>query len=115
MNDVEEVVLDEYVDDSLTKMLQDKMEYPCVVISGVTSNEEVEYFRNRLCTSDACVTAYCFVDDTPVKIGQLELTLSGLLTLRSIFDYGVELRVSPERTRVIDLNDPSMLVKFIRL
>ena len=112
---MEEVVLDEYVDDSFAEHLRSKMVYPCVLLGGITSNEEIEFFRNRKTDEDVSVTAYCMVDGEPINLGQIELTLNGLLFLRSIFPYEVQLCISEEKFVKIDLNDPKDLMRYIRL
>lgn len=56
------------------------------------------------------------VEGEPVSLGFFDLTLENLLAVREIYDY--KLVIYKERSSegtLIDLNDPSTLIKFIRL
>ena len=88
---------------------------PSLVIDGITSVEEVEYFRNRLCDADKSLPLF-YQDDTGfVEIGKLELSLNSLLTLKNIYDYKLKLYKTPDVFVDLDLNDPKVLIKFIRI
>lgn len=96
-------------------MMKD-VKYPCVVIEGITSNDEIEFFRNRGKETDSSLAAYMVVEGEPVSLGFFDLTLENLLAVREIYDY--KLVIYKERSSegtLIDLNDPSTLIKFIRL
>ena len=101
-------------DDSTTDVLTG-IEYPCLVIDGVTSEEEIFFFRDRSVGSDATLPLYCVIENVPLKIGTCELELKALLSLKGIFDYKLTLYKSAEHRIDLDLNDPSVLMKFIRL
>ena len=62
------------------------------------------------------MAAYMVVEGEPVSLGFFDLTLENLLAVREIYDY--KLVIYKERSSegtLIDLNDPSTLIKFIRL
>lgn len=108
-----EVELEEYVEDN--SFLMEGLNYPCLFIEGITSEEEVFFFKNRKIDSDMKLPLYCKVDGVPIAVGEFELTLDALLMLRSIFDYKLYLYKSVGVVTEIDLNDTKTLLKFIRL
>lgn len=112
---MDEVVLDEYRDTEFAAFIRKGIKYPCVVLEGVTSNEEIEFFRGRKPDAAASVSLYCFVGDEPVHLGMIELTVKDLMMLRSIYDYKAVLYVSEGCANPLNLNDAETLVKFIRL
>lgn len=89
--------------------------YPCILIDGVTTEEEINFFRERPFNTNTSLPLFCIVSDTVISLGALELTLFNLLDLRSIYSYNVTLCKSAENRVVLDLNDPNTLIKFIKL
>lgn len=111
-----EVTLDEVDDMSPSGLADaDSVKYPCIVIGGVTSEEEVKYFRNREVDEASSLPMYCLVEGIPLGLGGLELSLVSLLALRTLFPYKVTLYRSVNDSVEIDLNDANTLVKFIKL
>lgn len=113
MND--EIILDECDDESFVAAMMERVEYPCVFLEGITSNEEIEFFRNHDTDEDTSVRAYCSVAGEPISLGKIDLTLHALLTIRSIFDYRISLHKNRDCVITIDLNDPETLIKFIKV
>lgn len=111
----EQVNLEEYHDDVFTESMYATVEYPCVFIEGVNTEEEIAYFRSHEYLEDASVPLYTLVEGIPLEIGRIDLTLQSLLTLRSIYAYGLTLFRSRDDSVTIDLNDANVLSKFIRL
>lgn len=107
------IELEEYVEDD--DILMQGVQYPCLFIEGVTSEEEVIFLKNRKHETDLCLPLYCKVEGVPVEIGEFEMTLDSLLTLRSVFDYQLFLHKAVGVVTEIDLNDTNTLLKFIRL
>lgn len=101
-------------DDSATDILAG-VEYPCLMIDGITSEEEIFFFRDRSVSSDASLPLYCVIENVPLKIGTCELELKALLSLKGIFDYKLTLCKDAEHRIELDLNNPTVLMKFIRL
>lgn len=114
MND-DEIVLEECTDEGFAVFSDCEVEYPCVFIDGISSNDEVEFFRQRRYTDGASVPMYCQVQNALLSLGKFDLTLESLLDLRSIFRYRLTLYKSESNSVEIDLNDPVVLMKFIKL
>lgn len=89
--------------------------YPHVLVEGVNTEEEVNYFHKRFCDKDKSVPLYIKFDTLYKCIGSFELTLDNLLLVRSISNYKVSLMVSADKSIDIDLNNPVSLLNFITL
>lgn len=111
-SDVDLTVID---DAEYYSMQMNNVEFPCVMIDGIDTMEEVEFFKQRICSDEKSLPLYCDCDANVVKIGNLELTFGTLLSLHMIFDYKIKLYKTPESFVTLDLNDPEVLIKFIRL
>lgn len=109
------IELDVYEDDSIQQEAWNEVQFPCIFIEGVTTNEEISFFRERGGNAHDAIAAYCMVENTPVSLGTFELNLRTLLMLRSIYSYKVLLMQSREETVEINLDDADVLIKFIRL
>lgn len=112
----EESIELEAVDDLLSFDSSGEMEYPCIVISGITTENEYLFFSQRTVTEeDACLKMYFECEGEMVELGQFPLTLNFLLSLRSIGNYEIQLHSNASKYKIIDLNDADTLMKFIKL
>lgn len=111
----EDVQLAEYTDEEFVKAMTSGMKYPCLVISGLTTEEELTFFRKREYSEEVSLPLYCEMENVPYEIGKMELSFDSLLALRVIADYDLKLYRSAQDVIQIDLNDPITLLKFIRL
>ena len=110
-----EVQLEEYNDLDSASFLLDELEYPFVTIEGITSNEEIEFFRKRGVKTESSIQAYFIANGEPISLGYFDLVLKNLLAISGIFDYGLILHKSKEESIRIDLKDADTLIKFIKL
>lgn len=111
----EDVVLEEYDDSAFKQAMSETLKYPCILIEGVESEEELSFFKQRQVNPEYGLPFYCVLEDVPFEIGQFELSFDSLLSLRVIFSYKLWLLKSPDEKIFIDLNNPAMLFKFIKL
>lgn len=102
------------VDDFIPKS-SDDMKFPCIIIEGVTTEEEVLYFNSKFCDANKSLPLYIEFDGIFKKIGSFELTLDNLLVVRSIDRYKIKLATSKEKLVDIDTESPDNLIKFITL
>lgn len=109
------VELDEYVDNDLEDFAMENVQYPCIFIDGITTEEEVQFFRSKERDVNTSLPMYCMIEGIPLSLGRLELSLDSLLELRSLFDYKITLYRSINDKVPIDLNDAQQLIKFIKL
>lgn len=95
----------------VAQSISDRMEYPCLLIKGVESQEEVLFIR---CHSQGATVLPIYVDFNGYlkRIGYFALTLGNLLILHSIGDYELTLYKSEDNVVKIDLNDPNTIEKF---
>lgn len=92
------------------------VEYPSLFISGLESEEEFQFFRNRDCGDESdSLPMYCVIEGTPIKVCQLKVCLQTFLDFHIIGEYGIELYSSKEKHVCIPIKDPAALVKFIKL
>ena len=107
--------LDVCSDGSFDASVWKDIKYPCLFIDGITSEEELRFFKESSKGSDASLPLYCNVENIPLEVGSMELELHALLALKGIFDYKLALYKSADQRIPLDLNDPNVLIKFIRL
>lgn len=91
------------------------MKFPCIIIEGITTEEEVLYFNSKFCDTNKSLPLYIEFDGVFKKIGTFELSLDNLLVVRSIDEYKIKLATSKEKLIEIDLESPDNLIKFITL
>ena len=106
------------VEVDLNKELKEKsikdMEYPCVVIDGVSTEQEFDFFKRRTKKREgATLPLFCFVEGVSVRLGDIALDLDTFLAIREISDYKVFVYPAEGVKRKIELNDPEALIKFI--
>lgn len=104
------------VDDLFEPINDREMQYPCIAIYGIETENEFLFFRDRIVKDDSvCLPMYFECEGQLVELGKFPLTLDFLLALRSIGDYTIFLCSSESEKKQIDLNDPDTLIKFIKL
>ncbi|MEY8333063.1 hypothetical protein AALB53_08165 [Lachnospiraceae bacterium 47-T17] len=113
MND--EVVLEEYNDYEFRQEMMKSVEYPSVFLTGISTLEELNFFKNRPYSENYSLPLYSIVDGQVYKIGMLDLSLDSLLSLRVIFNYEVVLLSDKDNSINLNLNDADTLIKFIKL
>lgn len=114
-DDNDDVVLETVQDDSI---IYENIIYPCLIIKGVESIEEVEFLK-RFCVDSSntkSIFLYCFTNNDVAEIGYVKLTLDFLLILERMPNYKVVLLQSKNgKTIEVDLHNPDDLVKFISI
>lgn len=109
------VELYEYSDTEYYEAINDSVEYPCAFLGGVTTEEELQFFRSKDADESTSIKLYTSVEGIPLEIGRLELTLNSLLALRSIYDYSLVIKRAKDDEVTVNLNNPEELIKFIKL
>lgn len=111
----DDLELEEFTDDEFRAAMLKDVTYPAIFITGITTLEELEFFKNRQYNAELALPLYGELYGQIHKIGMLDLTLDSLLSLRSIFHYELELRTGIDNVVSLDLDDPETLIKFIKL
>lgn len=111
----DEIILEEYDDSEFKQAVSSNIKYPSILIEGIDSEEELAFFKSRYSDPDMSLPLYCMFDDVPFEVGKFELSFDSLLALRVIFEYKLWLQRSQDDKVFIDLNNPVMLLKFIKL
>ena len=106
--DLEEV--DDFIPDETSRA-----KYPHVLIEGITTEEEVLYFHNKFHQKDKSLPLYIRFENLYRCIGSFELTLDNLIIVRSISNYKITLRLSPEKAVPVDLEQPDSYLKFLSI
>ena len=109
----EEILLDE-IDKDIALDAGDELVFPCVILHGLDTEAEFNYFRSKVIKNQA-LPLYCIINDSYYRVGMINFDLDTMLSLRQIFDYQLELRKSMDNSVILDLNDPETLIKFIKL
>lgn len=102
------------VDDFIGKPKLD-LQYPYVMIEGVTTEEEREYFLTKFTDKNKSLPLYLKIEDRLIKTGSLELSVDSLLVVRSLDDYNVTLVIDESTSKQIDLNTPETFLNFLTL
>lgn len=111
----DDVTLEVYDDSEYKKAVSDNLNFPCVVLFGITTEEEVAFFKSRITDDEMSLPLYGDLEGQKFYIGNLELSLNTLLSIRSIYDYKLLLMKNSENSVSIDLDDADTLIKFIKL
>ena len=111
----DDIILEEFDDSEYREQILEELQYPSIFLSGITTLDEVKFFKKRAYSEDRALPIYGEIDGEYFKIGMLDLTLDSLLSLRTIFDYSIEIKYSKDEGAVLDLNNPDVLIQFIRL
>lgn len=115
MRGEDNIVLEEFDDSEYREQILEELQYPSIFLSGITTLDEVKFFKERAFSEGRALPIYGEIEGEYFKIGMLDLTLDSLLSLRAIFDYSIEIKYSKDEGAVLDLNDPDVLIQFIRL
>lgn len=92
--------------------------YPCAVIEGLTTEYEVEFLKKHSCEPDVSIPLYINFDGLILLLGNIELTLDYLLTIRYLDVsklYKLKIYKSADVIVEVDLNDANQLANFIKL
>lgn len=100
---------------SVSKQISDELDYPCVLIKGIQSQEELSFFMNRGGSKEKLLPLFLDFEGYIKRIGFFEVSLNTLLVLKSIGDYELFIIKSPSEKVQIDLNSDQVLEKFISL
>lgn len=101
------------ISDGVNNEISDQIEYPCIIVDNIKTKEEVTFFLKRKCNQAKALPFYLAFNGYVKRIGLFELTLENLLSIRSIANYRLRLYRNANESRVIDLDDPEQLIKFI--
>ena len=115
-NDIpdDEVKLESVIDESIYA----EIKYPCLLLNGASTNEEVEFLRSFSTekSDSKAIYLYCEAEQGVCEIGYVSLTLKFLLTLSRMPGYRLYSLYSDNSERnEIKLDDPKVLSNFISL
>lgn len=95
-----------------------EIKYPCLLLNGATTNEEVDFLRSFSTekNNSKAIYLYCEAAQGVCEIGYIKLTLKFLLTLSRMPGYRLYSLYSDTSERnEIKLDDPEILSNFISL
>ena len=93
----------------------ENLEFPHLFIKGISTEEELKFYRARTVDGQHSIPVYTEVEGIPIKVMNTDLSLQFFLNLHFVSDYEVTLQRSEGDSIPIDLNDPQQLTKFIKL
>ena len=99
----------------INKNISDNLQYPCVIISGIKTTEEVTFFNSRKGDTNKELPLYIDFNGYVKQIGVFEISLNNLLVTRCISDYEIRLYRDAKNYMKIDLHAPEHLIKFITI
>ena len=95
--------------------VHDQIDYPCMVIDGLTTVEEAQFLHKLKPNSEMVLPLYCSIDETIKRIGTSELTIKYLQILNYLGDYGVSIMKSAGVVSTLDLKDVNTYLGLITL
>ena len=110
----DEVNLESVVDETAYA----EINYPCLLLNGASTNEEVEFLRSfsTVENNSKAIYLYCEAPQGVCEIGYIKLNLKFLLTLSRMPGYRLySLYSSTSESNEIKLDDPEFLRNFISL
>lgn len=110
----DEVNLESIVDETAYA----EINYPCLLLNGASTNEEVEFLRSfsTVENNSKAIYLYCEAPQGVCEIGYIKLNLKFLLTLSRMPGYRLySLYSSTSEKNEIKLDDPEFLRNFISL
>lgn len=110
----DEVNLESIVDETAYA----EINYPCLLLNGASTNEEVEFLRSfsTVENNSKAIYLYCEAPQGVCEIGYIKLNLKFLLTLSRMPGYRLySLYSSTSGRNEIKLDDPEFLRNFISL
>lgn len=110
----DEVNLESVVDETAYA----EINYPCLLLNGASTNEEVEFLRSfsTVENNSKAIYLYCEAPQGVCEIGYIKLNLKFLLTLSRMPGYRLyNLYSSTSERNEIKLDDPEFLRNFISL
>ena len=110
----DEVNLESVVDETAYA----EINYPCLLLNGASTNEEVEFLRSfsTVENNSKAIYLYCEAPQGVCEIGYIKLNLKFLLTLSRMPGYRLySLYSSTSERNEIKLDDPEVLRNFISL
>lgn len=113
-SNTDEVSLQEVdISDGVNNAISDKIIYPCVIIEDIKTKEEVNFFLKRKCNPQKALPFYLLFDGYVKQLGMFELSLENLLAVRCVSNYKIRVCKSAVEQRLINVNNPDQLLKFI--
>lgn len=112
--DIEVNLQEVNIANQVNEKISDDVKYPCIIIAGIETKEEVEFFLNRIGKENA-LPLYLNYNTYLKKIGTFEVSLDNLLLVRCISNYDVRIYKNNKDYLKLDLYNPEQLIKFITL
>lgn len=95
-------------------MYSDKIIYPSIVLSGPLYESEFDFLYNlKYKDEERLIPLYVSTNGVIKKLCNFELTFNNLLLLSRFKGYSLMLKIDETKERLIDLNDPNCLMKYI--
>ena len=99
--------------EEINSSLSESVEYPCITVQGINTEEEVNFFRNRVIKTDNTLPLYIDFNGFLKRIGDFELELNNLLAIRTIGEYLFTIYQDKETSKILDFNNEVLLESFI--
>lgn len=110
-----QVSLNVYSDDEFKQAMSCDLKFPCLYLKGLETEEELNYFRNKHWEEDSLVPLYCELEGTSFFITDINLDATALLLLHEMGNYQLSLFKNDSVRIPINLDEPSDIIKFIKL
>ena len=100
------------ISDNTDNDLSDKLEFPCMVLSGLATKEEIEFFAQKYSTKENSLPLFVGIIK---RIGMYELSMESLQILRMIADYTIVIHRAENDKVQLDLNNDETFINMIRI
>lgn len=94
----------------------DVIEYPCLILDGITTLPEMKFLVERKNVTDTILTLYVRFEDVVKRITTLDFSMEVLQLLRSISKgYRLHFLRSPSEEMELDLSDATTYIKLLKI
>lgn len=89
------------------------IDIPSVVIEGISSIEEVDFFRKNKVDRRKSLPLFCLINNTYKRIGFFEISLDSLISLKQIFGGYKVYIAKQDGMKRLDLESEATFLKMI--
>lgn len=103
------------VEEIESESMDDRFVYPCLLLSGIQTVEELEFFAKREYDPLVALPIFVRFDGITKQLGYFNVGLDDMRLLHFIAPYKLTLLKDPINHVDLDLNKPETFINMIRL
>lgn len=105
----------EELSDSSDAELSDKLKFPCLVLEGIVSEEELKFLAQYKYTANTAIPLYIKFNGITKRLHSIDMTLDAFQMLGFLANYKITLHKTPTDSKQLCLRDAKILTQLIKL